>query len=164
MKKAILILSIVCLALVILSLVLTAGCIILQKPLIDLIYGKSAATAPMVVPVSPLVYGLCASLTFGLLCLVAGNKKIGIWADLILLGVSALVLPGLNFVLSLAQNLAGSAMANAQGVAAIVANSAVNNMCTYTMLPGNLGMRLALVVLGMSIVLKLLEKRKTETL
>ena len=164
MKKAILILSIICLALVILSLVLTAGGILLQKPLIDLIYGKTAGDAPMVVPVSPLVSGLCAAVTFGLLCLVAGNKRIGIWADLILLSISALVLPGLSFVLSLVQNLTGSVIANTQGVAAIVANSAVNNMCTYTMLPGNLGMRLALVVLGMSIVLKLLEKRKTETL
>ena len=164
MKKTILVLSIVCLALMVISLVLTAGCILLQKPLIDLIYGKSVGEAPMVVPVSPIVYGLCAILTFGLLCLVAGNQKIGIWADLVLLGVSALVLPGLSSVLTLAQNLAGSAVANAQGVSAIIANSAVNNFCTYTMLPGGLGMRLALVVCGMSIALKLLKKRQTETL
>ena len=164
MQKLIRILSILCLALMVISLVLTVGCILLQKPLIDLIYGKSVATAPMAVPVSPIVYSLLSILTFGLLCLVAGNRRIGIWADLILLSANALVLPGMNFALSLVQNLAGTAMANARGVAAIVANSAVNNFCTYTMLPGGLGMRLTLVVCGMSIVLKLLEKRQTETL
>lgn len=164
MKKTIRILSILCLALMVISLVLTAGCILLQKPLINLIYGKSAATAPMIVPFSPLVYGVCAAVTLGLLCLVAVNKKIGIWADLVLLGVSALVLPGMNFLLNFAQNMLVTTAANARGVAAVIANSAVNNMCSYTMMPGGLGMRLALVVCGMSIVLKLLEKQQVKTL
>ena len=164
MNKLIRILSIICLALMVISLVLTGGCILLQKPLIDLIYGKSAASAPMVVPFSPLVYSLCAAVPFGLLCLVGGNKKIGIWADLTLLGISALVLPGLNFVLSMAENLAGTAMANARGVASIVARSAVNNFCNYTMIPGSLALKLALVVFGMSIVYKLMAKRQNVTL
>ena len=161
MKKLICILSIICLALVVLSLVLTVGCVLLQKPLIDLIYGKSVGDAPMSVPVSPIVYGLCATVTLALLCLIGGNQKIGIWADVVLLGALILVLPGLNAVLSLAQGLAGTAIANAQGVGAIVSNAAVNQMCSFTMMPGGLGMRLALAVCGMSLVYKLLSKRQT---
>lgn len=112
-----------------------------------------------IMPIFPLDSFVNCFLLLGcmiLLVVCCGNKKGGIWLEILVLAAMVLVLPSLSTLLSYVQNII---IAMARGEAFIAANSVASRICAYCMYPGNLGRSIALVVIGMSIAFKHMNKK-----
>ena len=153
MGKVIKLLALLCLGLLLVSCLLTAGAVLLQKPLLRAIYGLSGGV--FTVPVGVVVSILAYAIILGLLCLVAGSRKLGIWSDLIVLALT--VLSPLTSFLS---NFLQTVITGRYGYEMMSSFSAVNNLCNITMSLGSLGLTLGMVVCGMSIAYKLMAKKE----
>lgn len=156
MKKTIKILGILAAALLALAALGVGVCILLQRPLGEFVFGfPESAMGRFAFPLSTVVYSLGLLFCAGLLCLVAGNGKLGIWSDILLLAVMN-VLPLLQSLLAWVETV----IAGKFGHVALSVNSMVQSMCSYPLQLGGWGLRLALVVGGMSIVWKLMRKQE----
>lgn len=110
-------------------------------------------------PIFPWVQFMQASLLLGcavLLIVCAGNKRGGIWLEIVLIGCIAIVLPLVIHLVSLFVNVV---QGNFRGSMYIAANSIVSTVSSYCMWPASWGSALALVTAGMSITFKHMSKK-----
>ena len=148
MQKCIRITAVIAGALVALSLFLISCSFLVQQGLVRSIYGITVDSP--VIPVAQLV-NCCLLLGCSvLLILFAGNGKVGIWSDILVFVLIALMLPALSAVLSYLQTMASGWF----GSGRVSAYSAVSALVGYCMWSANLGRCMMLAVCGMSIVYK----------
>ena len=110
-------------------------------------------------PIFPLAHFIHCFLLLGctaLMIVCAGNKKGGIWLEILLLVMLALVVPVLSTALTNVQTILTGHL---RGDSYVAANSVVNQISGYCMWPGNLGNSLSLVACGMSIAFKQMSKK-----
>lgn len=158
MQKFIRVTAIIAAVLIALSFLLLLISIPFQRMIGAKLFGISDDVVD-VLPQFPLASFVNCFMLLGcavLLIVCCGNKKGGIWLELILLAAVALVLPAINFLLSYVVTVA---FGQFRGYAYIAANTVTNQIASYCMWPGNLGRSLALVVCGMSIVFKRMSKK-----
>lgn len=106
-----------------------------------------------VFPHLPLIPFLSCFLRLG--CLIplifcCGNKKGGIWLEIIVFIALAVVLPSINMLSPVYSHW----IAALRGNYYIAANSFATTIANYCLIPGNLGQALAFATCGMSIVYK----------
>ena len=158
MQKLIRVLAIIAAVLIALSLVLLLGTLPFQRAIAAKLY-TSSDDVIAVLPIFPLATFInCFMLTgcSALLIVCCGNKKGGIWLELILLVAMALVLPAIYRLLSRFMTVA---FGQFRGDTYIAANSVADLISSCCMWPGNLGRCLAFVTGGMSIVYKHMSKK-----
>lgn len=159
MQKVIRLLAIVATALVFFSLFLLLVSIPLQRPIAREFLGYPAFIASRLpqFPVVPFVMGLLRMLCIGLLIACCGNKRGGIWVELLVIAALVLVLPFLNTIATNAANIFASRYS---GSDANVANYVVSLLSSYCLIPANLGTALAYITCGMSIAFKVMYKKQ----
>ena len=110
-------------------------------------------------PQFPLMAFLFTFLQLGcmiLLIVCCGNKKGGIWLEVIVFISLAVLLPLLSQVLEPMYNVYVGRM---RGETYLAAKSVVNSICVYCRMPGSLGIAIGYGVCGMSIVFKRMSKK-----
>ena len=158
MQKFIRIVAIIAAVLVGLSFLL----LLVSTPFQRMIAGKVFTYSDELVgrmPIFPLPSFVNCFMLLGctiILVVCAGNKKGGIWLELVVFFCIALVLPFLNNILASGYYVW---MGQIRGDMHVAAISIVNTISSWCMWPGNLGNSLALVVCGMSIVFKRMSKK-----
>lgn len=158
--KLVKILSIVSAGIMLLALLVFFCCVILQKPLVRLFMKGIENVSVFLFPFDAfcsLAGGVLLSIA---LIFVAGNKKIGVWADVLVLALSAVVKPVAVYLISLLQNLFVTRTVLAMGSQAIAYNSSLNTAVSAFTSFASLGAVILYVVCGMSIILKLSAKQK----
>ena len=158
MQKFIRIMAIVAVALIGCSALLLLVSFPFQSLIAKNVYGYGDELLSHL-PQFPLIPFLFCFLRLGcavLLIVCCGNKKGGIWLELVALVCLAVILPGASRLVNL---LYTPLIYRAQGSAAIAASSVVNNIANFCLIPGSFGQTIAYVVSGMSIVFKKMNKR-----
>ncbi len=157
MQKTIRILTVVATVLVACSLLILLIMIPFQRMVAMGILGYSESViAPLpMFPVVPFMKGVIRLICVALLILCCGNKKGGIWMELVILVLMALVVPGAEKILTAEYNL----LVAQRGSAYMVASNVVSSISAYCMSPANLGVILAYVCGGMSIAFKRMNKK-----
>ena len=158
MQKFIRIMAIVAAVLVAFSLLLLLISIPFQRLIASNLFGYPDDIVGAL-PQFPLMQFLLTFLQLGcmiLLVVCCGNKKGGIWLEVIAFILLAVVLPALNQFLSPMYSLWVTKM---QGGAYVAAHSVVNRIASYCMMPGSLGIAIGYGVCGMSIVFKRMSKK-----
>ena len=158
MQKVIRILAIVAAVLVCLSLLLLLVTTPFQRLLARTLYGYDDATIGFLpqLPVIPVLFCLFRAGCVALLAIWCGNKRGGIWLEIVLLACLAVILPGIN---GLVNAVYTPLLYRMQGVNAMAASNVVNSIATLCLIPGGFGQIIAYVVCGMSIVFKKMNKR-----
>ena len=157
MQKVIRIVAIIAVILVALSLLLLLATIPFQQSL-----GRLWSTSDDVLallPIFPLAQFVPCFMLLGcaiLAVVFGGNKKGGIWLEILVFAAVALVLPFMKDLLISVQTMAFGLY---RGSTYLAANATVNQIASYCMWPANLGNCLVLVVCGMSIVFKRMSKK-----
>lgn len=155
MQKLIRILAIVACVLVAVSLFLMVASMPFKTVLGRLLVSSEQILAAMPLAHWPsLVYGLLLFGCTALLIVCCGNKKGGIWLELLVIVLVAVVLP----LASRGMNLWYSWWVNARGEYYGAANSISATLANYCMAPARVGNSLAYVVAGMSILFKHMSK------
>lgn len=157
MQKFIRVIAIVAAVLVALSLLLLLVSIPLQRFIAGnwLNYSESLMAA---LPIFPLADFFNCFLLLGcvaLLIVCCGNQKGGIWLEILMFLMIAVVLPLLNELLATVQNVM---LPQLQGELYVAANAIVNNIAHYCVATANLGRCIALAACGMSIAFKRTKK------
>ena len=158
MQKFIRVTAIIAAVLVALSFLLLLVCI----PFRQTIAAKLYTSSPDVIAALPIVSWPSFIYCFMLLgCAIlavvfGGNKKGGIWLEILVFAAVALVLPFMKDLLAFAQN---AAIGRYRGSVYLAANATVAQIARYCMWPANLGNCLVLVVCGMSVVFKRMSKK-----
>lgn len=158
MQKFIRIMAIIAAILVAFSLLLLLVTIPFQRLLTSGLFGYPDDVVSML-PQFPLMAFLFTFLQLGcmiLLVVCCGNKKGGIWLEVIVFILLAVVLPALNQFLTPMYNVLINRM---QGGAYAAAHSVVNRITGYCAIPGSLGIAIGYGVCGMSIVFKRMSKK-----
>ena len=158
MQKFIRIMAIAATILVGLSLLLLLIAYPFQNWIVKAIYGGYPQLMEGVLPLFPWLDFLFMSLELGcmlLLIVCCGNKRGGIWLEIIFFALFAMVLPGISRIVNPMYTL----WMNRLGSAQVVAYSYVNNITSLCSIPSNLGHALAFVTCGMSIVFKRMSKK-----
>ena len=151
MKSTIRVLSIISAVTLLLTFIANAICIVFQQSLGSVFgYPTSMLEGQFVIPSGIAVYSICILAVAVLQCFTAGNKKIGIWADLAIGAVIIVVLPALQKILSLVQSAAYGRLGSSYSVAL----SSVNNLCSIPQGIAAVAVGLALITCGMSIAYK----------
>lgn len=131
-----------------------------QRPFADFFFGTPAEAyglLPMF-PVVPFLIGLLRLICVSLLLVCCGNKRGGIWLELVLLVVMAVVIPLCNYGANYIYNFI---IAQYFGLSHTVARNVVATLTNLLAAPSNWGQVLAYVVCGMSIVFKWICKKQT---
>ena len=158
MQKLIRIMAIVAAVLVGFSLLLLLGTIPFQRTVGSNLLGYPDAMTEGL-PQFPLMAFLFTFLQLGcmiLLIVCCGNKKGGIWLEVIVFISLAVLLPLLSQVLEPMYNVYVGRM---RGETYLAAKSVVNSICVYCRMPGSLGIAIGYGVCGMSIVFKRMSKK-----
>lgn len=157
MQKTIRILAIIATALVALSLMLLVVSIPLQGVIAKEIFGYPSYVIEEL-PQFPLMFFLSNLLRvgcIGLLIICCGNKKGGIWLEILIMIILAIVLPVIdNVALRLYTVVLGR-----YGSEKIMINSLITQIANYCAYPSGLGHTLAYITCGMSIAFKTLSKK-----
>jgi hypothetical protein len=157
MQKVIRIVAIIAVILVALSLLLLLATIPFQQSL-----GRLWSTSDDVLallPIFPLAQFVPCFMLLGcaiLAVVFGGNKKGGIWLEILVFAAVALALPVMRGLLSYVQTVA---IGHYRGSVYLVANATAAQIASYCMWPANLGNSLVLVVCGMSIVFKRMSQK-----
>ena len=157
MQKFIRTMSIIAVVLVGLSLFLLLFTIPFQRMIAKGIYGMDLATVGSLprFPLLPFVFGCLRLGCMVLLIICCGNKKGGIWLEIIVFICLALVIPVISQMVSpVYNNLIGKTM----GAYHMAANSIVNSIAGVCLSPAGWGQAIAYAVCGMSIVFKKMSK------
>lgn len=157
MKKTIRILSIIAVVLAGLSLLLLLATIPLQRTLGGSIFGypeELLAILPQF-PLLPFLNCFMQTSCMALLVICCGNKKGGIWLEVLTLTLLMLVLPTISRIATPLY----TAVLGRFGTMQIAANSLVSNIASFCLVPASLGQALAYVTCGMSIAFKKLSKK-----
>lgn len=107
-------------------------------------------------PVMPFLNCMLRAGCVALLMICCGKKKGGIWLELLVLGLLALILPAIN-------NLASQGymvFLGRYGSAKLAANSVVSQISSYCLTPAGWSSVLAYVACGMSITFKTMSKKQ----
>lgn len=158
MQKFIRIMAIVAAILVGLSLLLLLVSIPFQRTIGSNLLGYPDAMTDGL-PQFPLMAFLFTFLQLGcmiLLIVCCGNKKGGIWLEVIAFITLAVILPALSQVLEPIYNVFVGRM---RGETYLAAKSVVNSICVFCRMPGTLGVAIGYGVCGMSIVFKRMSKK-----
>ena len=158
MQKLIRIMAIVAAVLVGFSLLLLLVTIPFQRTVGSNLLGYPDAMTEGL-PQFPLMAFLFTFLQLGcmiLLIVCCGNKKGGIWLEVIVFISLAVLLPLLSQVLEPMYNVYVGRM---RGETYLAAKSVVNSICVYCRMPGSLGIAIGYGVCGMSIVFKRMSKK-----
>ena len=162
MQKTIRILAIIATALVALTLMLLVVSIPLQGVIAKEIFSypsyviEELPQFPMMSFLSHLLRAGC----IGLLIICCGNKKGGIWLEILIMVILAIVIPVTdNIALRLYTVVLGQFDSGK-----IMANSIITQIANYCAYPSGLGHTLAYITCGMSIAFKTLSKKQGESL
>ena len=156
MQKFIRIMAIVAVCLVGLSLFLLLLTIPFQRMIAMGIYDYPYDVVGILprFPLLPFVFGCLRLGCMVLLIICCGNKKGGIWLELIVFACLMLVIPGISRIVTPIY----TQMATRMGSTYIVANNIVSSIANTCMIPGGWGQAIAYAVCGMSIVFKKMSK------
>lgn len=156
MQKLIRILAILALVLVLASLCLMVVCIPFRHFLGSIFYPGAEILDGM-----PLIYwpafvnGLALLVCMVPLVICCGNQRGGIWLELVVLAILALVLPLLSEVI----NIWAAWLFNSHSSIYAAASSVSARIAGYCMAPARLGTVLAYVAAGMSMAFKHMRKK-----
>ena len=159
MQKTIRVLAIIAAVLVGISLFLLVASMPFQRAISTQIYrypADMAAELPLF-PLIPFVTCLLEAGCVALLIICCGNKNGGIWLEILVVAVLAIVLPAIN-------NVATQVYATVLGrfgSEKIVANSIVSVISSYCRFPADWGLVLAYITCGMSIAFKVISKKQS---
>lgn len=152
MKKTILIMTIIAVALASFSLILLLASIPFQSLLAREVYRYSENILEEL-PAFPLVSFLLCFLRvscIALLIVCCANKKDNVWLELIILICLVVIIPAIRQIASPLY----SAFLGHLGSQRLIANSLATNIASFCLIPSNLGLALAHVTCGMSIAFK----------
>lgn len=111
-------------------------------------------------PLIPVLFCLLRLGCAALLLIFCGNKKGGIWLEVIAFACMAVILPALNHAATSVYSLSLSQM----GAVYTAVNSLTSNVAFYCMIPAGLGQSIAYATCGMSIAFKKMSKRTEKSL
>ena len=156
MQKTIRIFAIISAVLVGFSLVLLIFSLPFQRLLAQALgYPEfSLAVLPMF-PFVPFLSCLLRAGCIAVLIICCGNKKGGIWLEILMLAILVIVLPFINTAASTAY----TAFIARYGNAKIAANGVVSRISDFCCQPANWGQALAYITCGMSITFKTMRKK-----
>ena len=158
MQKTIRILAIIATSLAAVTLVSLVVSIPLQGVIAEKIYGCSynVIEALPQFPVMPFLSNLLRAGCIGLLIICCGNKKGGIWLEILMMVILAIVLPVTdNLVLRLYTVVLGQF-----GSEVLLTNTVITQIANFCAFPSGLGQTLAYITCGMSIAFKTLSKKQ----
>ncbi|MBR5473145.1 MAG: hypothetical protein IKU82_04060 [Clostridia bacterium] len=158
MQKFIRIMAIVATVLIGGSFLLILLSLLFQRSIATNILGCSAETISCFpqIPVPQLLLCFLRLVCVALLIACCGNKKGGIWVEVIILICLVTVLPGINAIIS---PLYSKLVTYTQGIDAYVAYSTSNTITTFCLIPSGWGTTLAYITCGMSIAFKHMSKK-----
>ena len=153
MKKAIKALSIAALVLAVVSVIGFAVLFALRN-VVGALYTLTTDTLLPVIPVANLVSVLSAALVC-LFTALSSNSRTGIWAEILLVIATVVVIPGALTLASLVQTTVSGRF----GVETVMSLSVMNNVTSFANHLAGTARMLALVVCGMSIAFKKLSPK-----
>ncbi len=156
MKNTIRILSVVAVVMSVLSLLSCGVVILFQKPLLELF--NYSSDVPFSVPLSTIFDYLRIFFFASFVCLVVNSRKLGIWAEIVLLVLN--ILPLHSFLITMV-TYAETTFKTQLGGVAMAGNSMVKALCAWPNLIFGYAYPLCLLVCGMSIAYKVLQKGKS---
>ena len=115
-----------------------------------------------VLPRFPLIPALFCCLRLGCVALLlscCGNKKGGIWLEVIVFICLAMILPAFNSVATYSHQIL---VGNRMGAAYIAANALVSNIASCCMISAGIGQALAYATCGMSVIFKKMNKKMAD--
>ena len=154
MKKLMKILTFISLGIVATSVLAVMLCYVYRGPLMKLFF-QAGMELPTVIPVSNAVVltGQLGAMIW--LCICIGDRRFGIWAELLAAGWLAVVLPVISRLLSYLQVMAGRAL----GTDYLLAQNYMSNLWSYATIFNGVAVALALVVCGASMAERHILKR-----
>jgi hypothetical protein len=154
MKKLMKILTVISLGVVATSVLAVMLCYVFRVPLLELVF-NTGSELPVVVPVANavLLVGQLGAMIW--LCVCIGDRRFGIWAELLAVGWLAVVLPGISRLLSYVQVMAGRAL----GTDYLLAQNYMSNLWSYATIFNGVAVALVLVVCGASMAERHILKR-----
>ena len=162
MQKTIRILAIIATVLVAFTLILLVVSIPFQGVIAEKICGYPSYVIEELpqFPLMSFLSNLLRAGCIGLLIICCGNKKGGIWMEILIMVVLAIVLPLTD---SLALKLYTFILGRFDS-GKLIANSIIAQIANYCAYPSGLGNTLAYITCGMSIAFKTLSKNKENSL
>lgn len=160
MQKTIKIMSIVAVVLAAFSLFMLLVTIPFQGLIASGVFGYSGSEtgAFPIFPTMPFINCFMRTACMALLIVCCGNKKGGIWMELLVLASMVFVLPAFSSAVSQTYNVFVS---RAMGLKYVAANSVASTIANYCLVPAGWGQTIAYVTCGMSIVFKKMSKERT---
>ena len=156
MQKTIRILAIISTALVGSSLLFLIASFPLQQELAQLwSYNEQILDFLPIFPLIPFLFCLLRTAATVLLIVFCGNKRCGIWFEILMIALLVILLPLLNNVATYGY----TAFVNRLGNESILANAIVTTISSYCCYLAGWGGSLALVTCGMSIAYKSIKKQ-----
>lgn len=160
MQKFIRIMAIIATALVALTLLLLIICVPFQRYIAE--YFSSSPDIIGLLPIFPTADFLLCSLRLifvALLIICCGNKRGGIWLEIVVFLSLTVILPVINYVVS---TMSTMWYGKFQGYSYLAANTVISRISQFCFVPAGIGYALALVACGMSIVFKFMSKRNAD--
>ena len=157
MQRTIRVLAIISAGLVGLSLVLLVASLPFQQVVAQgLGYPAHSLGALPMFPLVPFLLCLLRTGCIALLIVCCGNKKGGIWLEILMLVILAICLPFLSTIATIAYD----GFISLYGSEKSMANSVVSIISSYCCHPASLGQVLAYISCGMSITFKIMNKKQ----
>lgn len=155
MKRFLKTISIISLCVIGLSCLAVLLCYVCRVPLMELFF-HMGTELPVVVPVANAValVGQLGALIW--LCVCIGDRRFGVWAELLTVGWLAVLLPGFCRLLDWLESFT---VGRAFGAEYMMASSYMGVLWSYATIFNSVAVSLALVACGMSMVCKRLPER-----
>lgn len=146
MKRLIKNLTFISLGIIGASVMAVLLCCVFRVPLMELFFNRGQEL-PAVIPVANAVtlVGQLGAMIW--LCICVGNRRFGIWSELLAVGWLAVVLPAISRMLAYGQNLL---LGQNLGTEYMLAASYMSNLWSYATLFNGVAVAMALVVCGLS--------------
>ena len=158
MQKTIRILAIISAVFVGFSLVLLLVSLPFQRVLAQALdYSEVSIEVLPMFPLVPFLICLLKMVCVVLLIICCGNKKGGIWLEILIFAVLVIGLPFINTAASTVYNIF---VGRFGGSAKLVANSIVSQISAFCCYPSNWGQALSYLTCGMSITFKVMSKKQ----
>lgn len=157
MKKLLKILSFISLGVIGMSCMAVMLCYVFRVPLMQLVFHRGAEL-PVVIPVANavLLVGQLGAMIW--LCVCVGDRRFGIWSELLAAGWLGVVLPGICRLLSYVQSLL---LTRSMGSDYMIGMSYMSSLWSYATIFNSVAVALALVVCGFSMAQKRIASMRT---